>query len=98
MAKKPVNFRLDRDLLAELDALPGDRTAKFEDALRSYLKGNADVLARKVELLELELQHREELIAGLRAHVADLETQLGYLQRVLPPPGEKKKWWQFFRR
>jgi len=55
MAKKPVNFRLDRDLLAELDALPGDRTAKFEAALRSYLKGNADVLARKVELLELEL-------------------------------------------
>jgi hypothetical protein len=97
MSKKPVNVRLDRATLAAFDALPGTRTEKLEAAMQLYLNRKDDVEQRKVtEALEVELAHREEIIAGLRAHVLDLQQQLGFLRAALPAP--KRHWWSGLRR
>lgn len=47
MAKKPVNFRIDENILAEFDKLPGSRTENLENAMKAYISMKADVNERK---------------------------------------------------
>lgn len=43
MPKKPVNLRLDEELLKDFDELEGTRTENMEEAMRLYLQRKAGV-------------------------------------------------------
>jgi Arc/MetJ-type ribon-helix-helix transcriptional regulator len=76
------------------------RTTDVEQAKTDVVQCSTDV-----ERLKLEIDLKNEIIAGKEAHIADLQVQVGLLTRLaLPPPAAKeeekvkKHWWQYIRK
>jgi Arc/MetJ-type ribon-helix-helix transcriptional regulator len=76
------------------------RTTGIEQAKTDVVQCSTDV-----ERLKLEIELKNEIIAGKEAHIADLQVQVGLLTRLaLPPPAAKeaekvkKHWWQHLRK
>ena len=91
--KKLYNFRLEPDLIKQLDKLPGSRTAKIRNALQMYLQNalhgqqenvkTNDLQNRKNDLQnDLQLQHdKHDKTVNPQIQIIENYELLQYLKR-----------------
>lgn len=91
--KKLYNFRLENNLIKQLDKLPGSRTAKIRNALQMYLQNDLhgqqenvktnDLQNRKNDLQnDLHLQHKKhDKTVNPKIQVIENYELLEYLKR-----------------
>ena len=90
MTRKQVCFKMDTELLKELDECAGTRTDNIAMAVQAYLsrtsttsthvrpneKGTQDV---NTAIQEEKIRSQAELLAAKEAQIVDLQTQNGWL-------------------
>jgi hypothetical protein len=106
-----VSFRLNDEEITKLDNVRGDKTisAYCKDFILSHVDNPSTPV--NIDLLNLELKHKNELLDIVNNQLHELQNTNGFLisqitalnkqnDRLLVPSREeinKKAWWQFWK-
>jgi hypothetical protein len=108
-----VSFRLNDEEITKLDTVRGDKTISSycKDFILTHINDTSTPV--NIELLNLELKHKNELLDSVNNRVHDLENTNGFLisqitalnkvnDRLLMPSQEEqkekgKKWFEFWK-
>ncbi len=109
-----VSFRLDGKQVSQLDTVRGEKSVSTycKDFILSHIDNPSTNV--NIELLNLELKHKNELLESVNNQVRDLQNTNGFLitqimelnklnDRLLMPSQEEQKekgktWWQFWKK